>query len=98
MVAIVRRDGELEIDRIGEDTERQISLELGSAPGERPVSTRPGTSDRLRQERRLADARLTFDVENGARPALQIVQQAVDDRELAVASDQRLHPPWTRIS
>src|SRR2546422_11143074 len=49
--------------------------------------------DRLGDQGGLADARLALEIENGAGSIREAVEEAIDDRELTVASDHRLHPP-----
>ena len=85
------------VERVDEERERQIALELGCRAGEdeMPLGVRP--SAELGQEPRLADARLA-DEQNGDRaPPIELGQRSIQRAELLRTPDEvaglRAHLP-----
>ena len=78
------------VERVDEDPERQVALELGRAAAEHEAPAGGRARLQLAQQPRLADARLALDQQRRRFPALERVERAVDGIQLGVAPDETL--------
>jgi hypothetical protein len=69
---------EVLVERIDEDPERQLALQLGRASGQHQTPLGVRTRGQLAQQPRLADARLSDQFESAEAPALEVGEGAVD--------------------
>lgn len=81
------------VERVGQQRERQLALELRRASGEHERAAGAGLACQSGQQRRLADPGLAGDRDDraGARLAAQPRDDVAEHRELALASDRLLH-------
>ena len=79
------------VERVAEDAERQLGLELGGAAGQHEVAAGPRAGAQLPQQPALADARLAGDLEHPAeRAVVEFLQRVRDQPQLRVAAHQGL--------
>ena len=78
------------VERVHEDPEGQVALELRRPSRQHELAGRVGARRELGEEARLADPGLPHELDDGRRAALQAVQGAVEDAELRGASNDLL--------
>ncbi len=76
------------VERIDEDPERQVGLELGRAARQDQAALRVGAGLERAQQPRLADPRLAGD-RDGSEAAPGRVQRLIKRRQLGAAPDER---------
>jgi hypothetical protein len=81
--------GDVRVERIRPDAERQLALELRGGAGEDEVLALVGERPQLREQARLADARLAVDGQPPGTARLEVVERAGQLRELRVAPEKR---------
>jgi hypothetical protein len=86
LVATVRRHKPLE--QLPDDTEREVALELAAACREDGPTVVGGPRTELREQPRLADARLALDQDRAPRTQPRVRQQRRERAELRVALEQ----------
>ena len=80
--------GDVVVERVDPDRERQLALELGAAAHEHRVAARGGALGQLAEQPGLADPRLAVDHQPGCAAAAEAVERGLDRRELVAASDE----------
>ena len=80
--------GDVRIERVDPDAERQVALELRRRAGEHEEAALLGAAAQLGEQVRLADARLALDRDAGRRPGRQRVERRVELLELGLAPDR----------
>ena len=89
----VRRE-HVTFECLGEDGERQVTLELGGAAGQRPVAATVAPAQDLGDQGGLPDSRLARDDDGGAfAGAAERVEQLIEGAELGVTPDKRRSRP-----
>ena len=78
------------VERVDEDPERQVALELGRAAVQDDAATGGRARVQLRQQPRLADARLALDQQRRRLAALERVEREVDGIQLSGAPYEAL--------
>ena len=78
------------VERVDEDPERQLALQLGRAAGEHDVAQRLGALAELAEQARLADPRLAHERERAGASAREVVEHVGHDLELCGPPDQLL--------
>ena len=76
------------VERIDEDPERQVELELAGPPREHEVPARVGTGRQLGEEARLADSRLADQLERRGLSLAELSEETVDRAELRRSADE----------
>jgi hypothetical protein len=110
LLGIVVKDGELSrlqsgdvlVQRIDEDRERQVALEFGCRSRENDVTASLGPSGKFSQEPRLADPRLASQLNRPTAASIQLVQEPLDRTEFVgppheVPSTQRHALPFPKL-
>ncbi len=70
------------VERVDEDPERQVELELPGPPREDEVPARVGTGGKLGEEARLADSRLADQLERRGFSPADLGEETVDRIDL----------------
>jgi hypothetical protein len=83
-----------ELECLCHQRERDVRLELGRSPGERPEPAGRGLVERRRYQRRLADPRFSGDVERSALAFAERVERGAERLELRIAA----YEPWFGIA
>ncbi len=78
------------VERVDEDPERQIALELRRGAGEHQVAAPVGARGELGEQARLADARLPDELDRAGEALLEIRQDLVEHVELRGTPDEFL--------
>jgi hypothetical protein len=81
--------GDVGVERVDEDAERDLLLELGRRPGEDDVPALRGARAQRTEEARLADPRLALDGQAPGRRAVERVEHPLETLELRAAPDER---------
>jgi hypothetical protein len=81
---------EVLVERIHEDPERQLTLELRRAPPQHGPPLRVRASAELPEQAGLADARFPSKLDGAAPPVTQLVQGVLERPDLSGASDESL--------
>jgi hypothetical protein len=76
------------VERIDEDRERQVALELGGRAREDEVVSGIGANRQLGQEARLADARLADEQDRGRATLIELGQDSIQRAQLLRAPDE----------
>ena len=84
----------MRFERLGDDGERQILLELGRATRQRGEASSVASRERLGDQGGLPDPRFTPDDGDGALASANPVEQIVDRLELSVAPDEPRLRGW----
>ena len=82
--------GDVIVERVDPDRERQLALELGPAAHEHRVAALGGAVRKLTEQPRLADPRLAADDQPAGAPAAHLVECLVHRRQLLAASYESL--------
>jgi hypothetical protein len=80
--------GDVRVERVDPDAEREVALELRSRPAEDDVAAPVGPRPQLGQQARLADPRLALDRDPRTLARVDDVEEPVELGELALASNQ----------
>jgi hypothetical protein len=75
------QSGDVLVQRIDEDRERQVALEFGCRSRENEVTASLGASGKFSQEPRLADPRFAGQVNRPGTASIQLVQELLDQTE-----------------
>jgi hypothetical protein len=88
------------VQRVHEQPERQIALQLGRPTLQDQAIALVGSLAQRGQESRLSDARLAREREHRRGPALELLQQLVEERQLPDPSHDsvRRHPALPSVS
>ena len=78
------------VERIDEDPERQVALELGRGAGEHELAARFGAIGELGQQPGLADAGLADDRDCGGGAVVQCLEEPLEGVELGGAAHEQL--------
>jgi hypothetical protein len=90
-VELPRLEGlEVLVERIDEDPERQIPLQLGGGSGQDETALAIRTITELGEQACLPHARLPDDLKPGCAPTSKLTQRSLQRPELVGASDQHL--------
>jgi hypothetical protein len=82
--------GEVDVEGVDREPERQVALELGGAALEHQALTLVAAAGQFRQQPCLADPRLATDDQQAGRVAGQgLIEQPTDELQFAIAPDQR---------
>ena len=81
---------EVVVERIDEDPERQLTLELRRAPRQHGLPLRVRTRAELPEQTGLADTRFPSQLDGAAPPFLELVQGVLEHPNLGGASDESL--------
>jgi hypothetical protein len=76
------------VERVHEDREGQVALELGRRPEKNKVSQRVGPRPELCEQAGLANPRQTDDLDRRGRAAIDLSQRKLDRAELLLAPDE----------
>jgi hypothetical protein len=76
------------VERVNEDPERQIPLELRAGSRHHEVFTRVGARRQLGEQARLADPRLPGDFDRGRPPPSELAERSIERVELGVPPDE----------
>jgi hypothetical protein len=79
---------DVRVERVDEDPEREVALELGCAAGEHGAAACVGALDQLGQQPCLADAGFTFERQRRDLAATERAERTVDDLEFGGTSDE----------
>jgi hypothetical protein len=74
---------------VHEDRERQFVLELGRRTGENELTARLGARRELREQARLPDPRLAYQLDRSGLAELELGERVVEQIEFVGASDER---------
>jgi hypothetical protein len=88
---------EVLIERIDEDGERQVVLELRRRPAKNEVPVDLGTSGELPEKTRLADPRFASHLDRARAASIELVEEPLERIELLGTSDELTkqdHAPW----
>ena len=88
-LALAQR-GDVVVERVDPDRERQLALQLGSAAHEHGVPALGGALGELPEQPRLADPRLAADHQPAGAAGAEAVQRRVHRRQLLAAPDKSL--------
>ena len=78
------------VERVHEDRERQVALELGCRAGEDELPARVRASGELGEQARLADPRLADQLDRRGATAIELVEEPIERTELLGAPDEVL--------
>jgi hypothetical protein len=81
---------EVLVERIDEDPERELTLELRRAPRQHGPPLRVRTSGELPEQTGLPDTRFPGQLDGPAPPFMELVQSVIEHRNLSVASHESL--------
>ena len=76
------------VERVHEDRERQVALELGRRAGEHEVPRASGASGELGQQAGLADSRLADEQDRGRAALVELGQRPIERAQLLGAPDE----------
>jgi hypothetical protein len=86
--ALPAEPADVVVERVDPDPERQVALELGSAPAEHQVTRLLAERGELVEQARLADSRLAAEGDESGRRTAQAGQRRLQCRELVAAADE----------
>ena len=89
---------EVLVERVDEDPERHVTLELGARAREHQMTALFGALGELRQHARLPDPGLPYQRERGGLPAVELSEREVDKAELVGAADEPLESDHRHVS
>jgi hypothetical protein len=81
---------EVVVQRVDEDVERHVALELGRAAAQSECAARLAAGNALRHEARLADAGLARDLDDARATAHEGVERTLDRSKLRPAADEHV--------
>jgi hypothetical protein len=86
--------GDVLVEGVDEDPERQVALQLGRAAAEDGAPARVRALGQLGQQAGLADPRLALDDERNRPPVAQLAEGAIDRVQLGGAPRRSGRRPW----